>query len=84
MSEPTHDELLDEDGLKRVQRETDDGWRHGCYVSEVFHRAVDDTYWLATYSLSTDGETHGLRDNQFSVTQVWPHEKTVIDYKTTP
>jgi hypothetical protein len=78
---PTAEQLLDEDGLKSVHREADDSWRHGCYISEVFHRNSDNTYWMVNYRLSHDGETNGLRDGDYSLDQVEPFEKTVTDYR---
>ncbi|WP_149648883.1 hypothetical protein [Azospirillum argentinense] len=63
-----------------VSREADTSWRHGAYITQVFHRAADDTYWRALYCLSTDGETNGLREGDAEITQVRPVEKTVIDY----
>jgi hypothetical protein len=59
---PTCDQLLDDDGCKEVHREDDASWRHGVYRFTVHHRASDDTYWGASYCVSTDGETHELRE----------------------
>lgn len=60
---PTCEDLYNEDGYKSVYREADDSWRHGSYVTEVFERESDNTFWLVKYRLSTDGETHELRDD---------------------
>ena len=59
---------------------SDDSWRHGSYVDEVFHRASDDTYWMASYRLSTDGETNELHEGDAEIRQVVPQEKTVVTY----
>lgn len=80
---PTCEQLLDEDGLKSVQRDADDSWRHGAYISQVFHRTDDDTYWGVNYELSTDGETNGLREGTADILQVRPVTKTVTDYVAT-
>ncbi len=78
---PTHEDLSDEIGVKSVHREADDSWRHGSYVTEVFHRESDNTYWMASYRLSTDGETNELRDGEADIKQVEPFERTVTDYR---
>ena len=77
---PTQETLLEEDGLNSVHREADDSWRHGCYITNVFHRVSDDTYWSVSYSLSTDCECNGLRDGQYDIVRVVPREKMVIWY----
>ena len=38
MKAPTCEELYEEDGFVSVHRESDDSWRHGCYIYEVFCR----------------------------------------------
>ena len=64
---PTHEDF---DKLKRVHSEADPSWRHGCYMYEVYHREVDDTYWAVNYNLSGDGETNGLREGECDIDQV--------------
>jgi hypothetical protein len=78
MKKPTCEELLEIEDT--VCRATDDSWRHGCRVSEVYHRASDGTYWEANYNLSTDGETHGLADGDAEITEVEPVQETVTSY----
>ncbi len=80
---PTNEQMLEEDGVRCVSRETDDSWRHGCRVTQVFHREADDTYWQAKYRLSTDGETHGLRDDDEPtyVMQVKPVNVATVHYE---
>lgn len=80
MEKPTCEQLLNEEGLESVWREVDDSWRHGSYVAEVFKRHSDDTFWMASYRLSTDGETNELREGLADISQVVPQEKTVITY----
>jgi len=80
MNKPTCEELFDEELGDPVHRKSDDGWRHGCHITEVYHREEDDTYWEATYSLSIDGETHGLREGMATIQQVRPESKTIIEY----
>lgn len=48
--------------LEVVEREVDDGWRHGCNIWEVYHRKQDDTYWSISYQMQTDGEWDGRID----------------------
>ena len=86
VTEPTKEELLDgiytdDNGIKSVHRTSTDDWRHGCSVCQVFHRVADDTYWSASYRVSTDGETHGLRDGDYDLARVHPVEKTVMSYE---
>jgi hypothetical protein len=78
---PTCEQLLDEDGVKSVKRETESGWRHGVEHCETFHRPADNTYWQVNYRVSTDGETHELRDGGVPIVQVEPVESTVILYR---
>ena len=78
---PTCEELMNGDGFNSVWRETDDSWRHGCYVAEVFHRLSDNTYWQAAYERSTDGETHGLREGTADIDQVDPYSATTTCYR---
>lgn len=80
MAKPTGKELYNEE-YESVYRESDDSWRHGAYVTEVFKSPVDETFWQASYELSTDGETHGLREGTAEIIQVKPVEKTVIIYE---
>lgn len=84
MKEPTQDELLEEVGIVTVHRESNDDWRHGSSIYEVFHRKSDDTYWEVSYRLSTDGEWHGLREDDYYITQVRPVEVTVLKYERIP
>ena len=78
VDEPTQEEIRNFD--KPVFREVEDSWRHGYYVFEVYHREEDDTYWGVNYKLSTDGETNGLRDNEYCIEQVTPHRTTMVEY----
>lgn len=77
IAKPTRQELLGEDGVTSVLREADDSWRHGSYIYQVFHRKADDTYWAVNYQRSADGEYHGLRDDDYTVDQVWPVTETI-------
>ena len=77
---PTCEQMFEEDGLISVSRESDDSWRHGCDIYEVFHRTADNTYWSADYQVSTDGETNGLRENEAEITEVVPIQELVTKY----
>ena len=79
MNKPTCEELYDEE-LESVHRTSDDSWRHGSHITEVFHREEDDTYWEACYSMSTCGESYGLRDGEARIQQVKPESKVVTVY----
>lgn len=78
MEKPTCEQLMD---LKEVHREADDSWRHSAYIYQVFYRETDDTYWSASYELSSDGESNGLREGTAEITLVRPVEKTIIEYE---
>ncbi len=80
MSKPTCEDLFEEVGYESVNRESDDSWRHGAYIDEVFKRQSDGTYWLASYRLSSDGETHELREGHAVISEVVPVEVTTIRY----
>lgn len=81
MDKVTCEDIWNEEGLVSVDRKSDDGWRHGCYITEVFKREADETYWLASYELSTDGESNGLREGTAQISQVRPIEKVVRDWE---
>lgn len=73
--------IIDEN-LSPVWREADDSWRHGSYITEVYKREEDDTYWMAQYRLSTDGETDELREGFAVIQQCWPKTITTVAYTT--
>ena len=77
---PTCRQLFDEELGEAILREDDASWRHGSYRTEVFFRAADNTYWEATYEVSTDGECHGLRQGTADITQVFPYKVMVTRY----
>ena len=85
MTKPTCEQLFDwEDDepqlFERVSRTSDAGWRHGCYIFEVFKRLSDGTFWQASYQWSADGETNGLREGTAKIFEVQPEERRVIVY----
>ena len=84
MDKPTCDQLFEEDGFESVHRESDDSWRHGSYVFEVFRRASDGTFWGASYRLSSDGETNELREGLADVFAVEPIQETKTVYRKRP
>ena len=79
---PTCNDLYEDNSIyKSVYRVSQDSWRHGSYVTQVYYRSSDNTYWEAHYCLSTDGETNGLRENGATITQVEPFEQVVTSYR---
>jgi len=80
MDKPTCEELAERAGVKSVRREADDSWRHGAYVTEVFSRESDGTFWRAVYRLSSDGETDELAEGLAEIDQVHAETKTVTVY----
>jgi len=81
VDKPTCAQMVDEEGLASVYREDDATWRHGAYVTEVFLRAADQTFWRAKYRRSADGETNGLADGSAKIVQVFPYDVTVTKYR---
>jgi hypothetical protein len=82
ITKPICEELFNKELGDPVHKEDDASWRHGSYRTEVYHRVLDNTYWQASYRVSTDGETHELREGIAEIVQVWPYEKTVTEYRT--
>jgi hypothetical protein len=78
---PTCEQLINEDRLKSVLRIADDSWRHGAYITQVFYRESDGTYWQAKYRLSTDGETDELAEGLAFIIQVEPYEVKTTAYR---
>jgi len=72
------------DALKEVDHEVDDSYRHGVYAYTVFQHG--DDFWMASYTISGNGEEHGIRDGHFEIEKVY---KTVsfnkiVDYSSVP
>ena len=84
MSAPTHEDLFEEVGFEQLDREDDASWRHGSYVKEWFRRIEDESFWLAEYLESTDGETNELREGGAVISQVEPYEVTLTKYRKIP
>lgn len=82
MLKPTCNELYNNhEDFVVVKRESDNSWRHGCYMYVIYKRLSDETYWCASYCLSTDHETNGLREGNADIFQMEPYEITIIDYR---
>jgi hypothetical protein len=77
--QPTRVQLCDEE-LQSIQKTDESGWRHGVDREEIFYRQEDETYWSVGYRVSTDGETHGLRDGDYTIFQVRPIKVEVTSY----
>lgn len=71
MQVPTQEELLD-DKLIEVKIMADNSWRHGSYMTVIYLRDSDQTFWMVKYVFSTGCETNGLRDGDYSCVQVLP------------
>jgi hypothetical protein len=90
ISKPTVKELVEfycddyDDALfKQMQESSDTSWRHGCYMSTVFKRLSDETFWNVYWQLSDDHETNTFRDSEISIndiTQVKPIKVTNTKY----
>ncbi len=83
MDAPTCKQLMNEE-LETVLRTSDDSWRHGSYITEVFFRDTDSTYWEAYYRRSGDGETNELREGSATITRVYPEQVTTTIYVASP
>ena len=89
MIKPTIDDVRnayceDHDDFEEVYENADPSWRHGCYMTTVYKRLSDDTYWQVSWQRSGDGEYNSLRDKEIDtsdIVQVEPFSRTVIDYK---
>lgn len=76
---PTCEEIFNE-LLEFVKQTIHSGWRHGVDREEVYFRKSDNTYWGVDYRVSTDGETHGLREGDADIYQVEPKEVKTVEY----
>lgn len=81
MQTPTQEELWNEE-LELVEHDASDSWRHGCNITEVYKRESDSTYWQVEYQKSTDGETNGLREGNYTINRVYPKQVTTTVYST--
>lgn len=70
MNHQTFKELWWNDELELIEDDIDDGWRHGNNHSTIFKHGND--YWNCNYRVSGDGEYHGIRENEFDLTKVYP------------
>ena len=80
---PTPQQLHDEVGFESVSQETDTQCG-GDYVTEVFLREHDDTYWRVFYFVSEDGYINSLLSAEYcnppEIAQVKPTQVTTIRY----
>lgn len=68
-------ELWFDDQLESMERDIDDSWRHGNYVSEVFKHL--NCFYRCNYQVSGDGEYHAIREGDFDIIQVYPYVETI-------
>jgi hypothetical protein len=80
MTKPTAKQLWNEELDEPIWHEDTTGWRHGYYTNQVYLRKEDNTYWMASYEVSTDGETNGLREGTAKIVQCMPFTKTITSY----
>ena len=74
---PTCEELWEGYGFEEIETNVMGTWRHGVMREDIFLRESDQTYWLADYRVSTDGETNELREGGADIYKVIPATKTV-------
>lgn len=77
---PTCKQLCNEE-LELVDRESDDSYRHGSYVTAIYRRDEDGTFWRASYRRSTSGDINELKEGFAIIKQVFPKEVTVTIYE---
>lgn len=91
-------DLWRDDCMEEIEDHIDDSWRHGNYHDTVFERLnyVEETkdwvqtgeFYQAQYTVTGDGEEHGIRNGDFELFRVYPHEtvvtKTVRTWELTP
>ncbi len=89
---PTHKDLDEDDfsddpdavwDFEQVSRKTTP-WKYGTNEAIVFKRLSDGTFWRACFCRSSDGETHGLRDNDVEILRVYPHQVMSTVYRVAP
>jgi hypothetical protein len=86
---PTTEEIRsaymeDTQNFTMVDEVADTSWRHGCYMTTVYRRISDNTFWQVNWQVSGDGETNSIRDREISsqnITQVEPYDVTVVKYR---
>ena len=80
---PTRRELYDETGLAFVRKTVEES-HTGEYLTKVFRRECDNTYWQVCYFCSYDGYVNGLRGSKHcgpvEITHVYPVEVVTIKY----
>jgi hypothetical protein len=80
---PTRQEIRDEIGFAFV-RDAVEAACGGEYVTKVFRREYDNTYWQVCYFISDDGYVNGLHDSEYcnpaEITHVYPVEVVAIKY----
>lgn len=74
------------DTFERVSTRYNNDWRHGGTITDVFKRKSDGAFFRVSYRVATDGEYHGMREGHARgpVVRVYPHEKTIVEYRTEP
>ena len=68
-------ELWMDDQVESIEQELDNSWRHGNYVYEIFQ--YQDKFYAVNYQESGDGEWHGIRENDFTLKEVFPYTETI-------
>lgn len=77
--------LEETDDFELVREESDPSWRHGCYMTWVFKRLEDGTFWSTSGTQSGDNEHNSLREAECSdPVQVWPHTVETTVYRPQP
>ena len=74
----------DDDDFTEVDQTSDPTWRHGCYMTTVYHRLSDDTYWQVRWRRGDNDDYNSLREceiNDDDIMQVEPYEVVKTAYR---
>jgi hypothetical protein len=78
-------DYLGEPLFEEIEETADPSWRHGCYMSTVYKRLEDNTFWNVKWKRSSDDEINTLRDEEIpesNISQVYPQKVTKTIYLT--
>ena len=74
----------DDDDFTEVDQTSNPTWRHGCYMTTVYRRLSDETYWQVRWQQMDGDDYNSLRDCEITdsaITQVEPYEIVKTAYR---
>ena len=83
VEQPTCEQIWDgiDEEFTEVDSHSDPSWRHGSYMTDVYKRESDNTFWQVSYCRSGDGETNEFREGYATICQVEPKIEMNTVYK---